>query len=48
MNSEPWTVENGLLENTTLALNIVGRFDAFAHELKDRRAQARKAARAAG
>jgi len=45
---EPWTVEDELLADATLALNIDGRSDAFARELKDRRTEARRAARAAG
>lgn len=48
VHSEPWTVENELLATATLALNIDGRSDAFSRELKHRRTQARRAARAAG
>ncbi len=44
----PWVVERELLINATLALNIDGRTDSFAKQLKDRRNEARRAARAAG
>lgn len=48
VHPEPWTIEDELLANATLALNIDGRGDAFARELKFRRTAARRAARAAG
>jgi hypothetical protein len=46
-NPTPWDVEDELLAHATLALNIDGRTDAFSRELKDRRDQARSAARIA-
>lgn len=45
VHPEPWTVEDELLANATLALNINGRSDSFARELKDRRTNARRTAR---
>jgi hypothetical protein len=44
-NQTPWVVEDELLAHASLALNIDGRTDAFAQELKDRRDAARRVAR---
>lgn len=44
-NQTPWVVEDELLAHASLALNIDGRTDAFSQELKDRRDEARRAAR---
>lgn len=41
----PWVAEDELLASATLALNVDGRSDDFAKELKSRRAEARRAAR---
>lgn len=43
---QPWLIEDEMLEHATLALNVDGRdHDPFARELKQRRMDARQAAR---
>jgi len=45
-HSQPWFIEDKMLEQSTLALNVDGReHDPFARELKQRRIDARRTAR---
>lgn len=48
VHPKPWEVEDELLAAATLALNIDGQSGAFTRELKDRRTEARRVARASG